>query len=219
MAGRHTRRQPREGSHMDITVIDAALRPLTESRQYLGDEAAKLAVRAIALLTRQALPEAAAVNLAWHTEGNQSFLAPAGWCTVAGAPVPQDGREAALGQLREALRRYCRLLDETTLTAWWPYATMNRLLIGPALGVTVPPCPPGTVTAAVIPDILDGRHATRDHPCDGTWGYAGVNRGGHELYDCDAGHRLIAAWPAAGDGHRCHSACAGADCTIPGVSR
>lgn len=58
-------------------------------------------------------------------------------------------------------------------------------------------------------EILDARQGAVDHACRGCWQYAGLNKGGHEVYRCDSGKHVIIAAHVAAD-HRCGPDCAGA---------
>ena len=63
-----------------------------------------------------------------------------------------------------------------------------------------------TTTTTTHPGVRDGRDGKPfDHSCSGRWTFTGLNKGGHEIYHCDAGHWLIGGH--ANPDHRCAPRC------------
>ncbi len=197
-----------------IAAIEAALPLLDEARGDIGGKIAWLAVRAIALRARAADPEISVIRLFWDEDGDHAFMSPLTYHAAGGA----DLAGAALDQLTEAIRPACTYLDETNTGAWQGVTTEldfdgehllgdgdKHLYVSLALSLDGPARPGTGLALPRLPD-LDARHRPQPHPCAGDWEYAGRNRGGHEVFSCTGGHRLIAPHPAQ-DRHTCAAAC------------
>ena len=55
-------------------------------------------------------------------------------------------------------------------------------------------------------ELIDLRQGPREHTCSGSWVYAGLNAGGHEIYRCDSG-RHDAIGPHVNAAHECEPQC------------
>ncbi len=210
---------------MNTDGIDAALGPLAQARDYMGGQIARLALLAIAQLSREALPGAAAIQLYRDAQGD---MAPGTFYDADGADLytearavnRSDARRAAMAgmdQLTDRIRPYCAWLDAANAGTWLDLVSDcdpsgqllpdgdKRLYVALILGLAVQAAP-GPVIAAGIVEVIDARHGARPHRCAGAWAYAGLNDGGHQVFTCSSGHRLIASHPAGG--HQCDAACA-----------
>ncbi|MGH3403342.1 MAG: hypothetical protein ACRDRJ_12730 [Streptosporangiaceae bacterium] len=151
---------------------------------------------------------------------------PAPACLARAYRSPYD-TAAILDRLTEQIRPFCTWLDETNAGTWLDVTTEldaaepdllmddgdKRLFVGLALSLAGPPAAGDALYLPIPVHGVDARHSPQPHPCASAWQYDGRNAGGHEIFTCTSGHRLIAPHPSGL--HACAAACAGTEIPAP----
>jgi hypothetical protein len=133
-----------------IGTINDMLSQLHDLQSRVGEQVALLSMLAIARIIRSALPQAAAVSLAWSDQGphlvpGSSYLAADGTAIGEGSRSGDDALDAAIGP-------YCAALVESNEGTWGAFmrSTPDRRTLRLAIE---------DVLAAGEPDVITGQGA------------------------------------------------------------